>query len=193
LAKLMSEGLSAEEVEMVLQREQVRGADRVTLDRDLKALHQRRAECNSDELSGTSCSQCPGAEKSRALSSEQRRKWIAAISDDEAEAILHDWAFWARPNQLEPSGDWVNWLVMAGRGYGKTRIGAEQVRKMGQGIPDGEFSGSNNRRYTRRDGARRGRGLGNHGNLRQRRNAGLREVEAAAGLAQWRAVAPVLG
>ena len=53
--------------------------------------------------------------------------------------------------------------------------------------------GLSNRRYTRRDGARRGRGLGNHGNLRQRRNAGLREVEAAAGLAQWRAVAPVLG
>ena len=57
------------------------------------------------------------------------------ISDDEAEAILHDWEFWARPNQLEPAGNWVNWLVMAGRGFGKTRIGAEQVRKWVKEFP----------------------------------------------------------
>jgi phage terminase large subunit-like protein len=60
-------------------------------------------------------------------------KLIAA--DEEAEAILHDWAFWARPHQLEPAGNWVNWLVMAGRGFGKTRIGAEQVRKWVKEFP----------------------------------------------------------
>lgn len=42
--------------------------------------------------------------------------------------MLHDWPFWARPNQLTPPGNWVNWLVLAGRGFGKTRVGAEQVR-----------------------------------------------------------------
>lgn len=31
----------------------------------------------------------------------------------------------ARANQLAPEGDWTTWLVMAGRGFGKTRIGAE--------------------------------------------------------------------
>jgi len=31
----------------------------------------------------------------------------------------------ARKNQLPPEGDWSNWLVMAGRGFGKTRLGAE--------------------------------------------------------------------
>lgn len=31
----------------------------------------------------------------------------------------------ARPNQLPPEGDWQTWLVMAGRGFGKSRIGAE--------------------------------------------------------------------
>ncbi len=71
----------------------------------------------------------------RSLSSEQRKKWIAALSNDEAEAILHDWEFWARPNQLEPAGNWVNWLVMAGRGFGKTRIGAEQVRQWVKEFP----------------------------------------------------------
>ena len=75
------------------------------------------------------------ARNKRVLSSEQRRQWIAAISDDEAEAILHDWAFWARPNQLEPAGDWINWMVMAGRGFGKTRMGAEQVRTWAKEFP----------------------------------------------------------
>ena len=39
-----------------------------------------------------------------------------------------DWEFWARPNQLEPPGDWSVWLALAGRGFGKTRLGAEWVR-----------------------------------------------------------------
>jgi phage terminase large subunit-like protein len=45
----------------------------------------------------------------------------------EAEALLHDWRFWARPNQLAPDGDWRVWLIRAGRGFGKTRSGAEWV------------------------------------------------------------------
>jgi phage terminase large subunit-like protein len=81
-------------------------------------------------------SQLCGAEMLDALSSEQRRKWFASLSDDEAEALLHDWAFWARPKQLEPSDrPWVNWLVMAGRGFGKTRVGSEQVRKWVKDFP----------------------------------------------------------
>jgi phage terminase large subunit-like protein len=34
----------------------------------------------------------------------------------------------ARAGQLPPPGDWRNWLILAGRGYGKTRPGAEWVR-----------------------------------------------------------------
>ncbi|MDE1903842.1 MAG: DNA-packaging protein [Alphaproteobacteria bacterium] len=41
---------------------------------------------------------------------------------------LDDWEFWARPNQLPPQGDWRVWLLLAGRGFGKTRSGAEFVR-----------------------------------------------------------------
>jgi len=37
------------------------------------------------------------------------------------------WNFWRRDNQAAPSEDWRIWLVMAGRGYGKTRMGAEWV------------------------------------------------------------------
>lgn len=37
------------------------------------------------------------------------------------------WNFWRRDNQAAPLEDWRIWLVMAGRGYGKTRMGAEWV------------------------------------------------------------------
>src|ERR1700674_928589 len=85
---------------------------------------------------GTGGSQLSGAEMLDALSSEQRRKWFSSLSDDEAEALLHDWEFWARPKQLEPTDrPWVNWLVMAGRGFGKTRVGSEQVRKWVREFP----------------------------------------------------------
>jgi len=40
---------------------------------------------------------------------------------------LHDWRFWARPEQLPPPGNWWCWLILAGRGWGKTRCGSEWV------------------------------------------------------------------
>jgi hypothetical protein len=44
--------------------------------------------------------------------------------------LAYRWEGWfARPTQLEPPGDWLYWLLKAGRGYGKTRIGAEWTRK----------------------------------------------------------------
>jgi predicted phage terminase large subunit-like protein len=39
-----------------------------------------------------------------------------------------DWAGNARAEQLSPPGDWRTWLILAGRGWGKTRTGAETVR-----------------------------------------------------------------
>jgi predicted phage terminase large subunit-like protein len=57
-----------------------------------------------------------------------RNELIAALSPAEARALLYDWPFWARPNQLPPGGDWRVWLLLAGRGFGKTRTGAEMVR-----------------------------------------------------------------
>jgi phage terminase large subunit-like protein len=51
-----------------------------------------------------------------------------------AEALSKDWRRIARPNQLPPPGDWLCWLVCAGRGFGKTRAGSEWVRfKVSQG------------------------------------------------------------
>jgi predicted phage terminase large subunit-like protein len=39
-----------------------------------------------------------------------------------------DWPANARPDQLLPEGDWRTWTILAGRGWGKTRTGAEAVR-----------------------------------------------------------------
>jgi len=38
------------------------------------------------------------------------------------------WGFWGRTAQQPPEGDWRTWLILAGRGFGKTRAGAEWVR-----------------------------------------------------------------
>lgn len=55
---------------------------------------------------------------------------IRSLSDAQARQVLYDWrGFWARKNQLAPAGDWTHWLVLAGRGFGKTRTGAETVRE----------------------------------------------------------------
>ena len=41
--------------------------------------------------------------------------------------------FWALPHQLPPEGDWKSWVILGGRGAGKTRAGAEWVRAMVEG------------------------------------------------------------
>lgn len=42
--------------------------------------------------------------------------------------FLYNWELFARPSQLPPETDWLYWLLLAGRGFGKTRAGAEWVR-----------------------------------------------------------------
>ena len=49
-----------------------------------------------------------------------------------ADAIEGDWQSIARPEQLPPDGDWSTWLILAGRGFGKTRTGAEWVRGLAE-------------------------------------------------------------
>ena len=55
---------------------------------------------------------------------------IAGLGDDEIRALSYDWGFWARTAQLPPAGAWRVWLLMAGRGFGKTRTGAEWIRAL---------------------------------------------------------------
>jgi phage terminase large subunit-like protein len=63
-----------------------------------------------------------------AMDARARAVMLRSMTGAQAAALKASWAFWARPEQLPPPGDWRVWLMMAGRGFGKTRAGAEWVR-----------------------------------------------------------------
>lgn len=48
--------------------------------------------------------------------------------------MWHYWAFWARGDQLPLDGSWRVWMILGGRGSGKTRAGAEWVREQAAGL-----------------------------------------------------------
>src|SRR5712664_824297 len=50
------------------------------------------------------------------------------LNPAEGQAVMYGGTYWARANQLPPDGDWRVWLLLAGRGFGKTRTGAELIR-----------------------------------------------------------------
>ena len=50
-----------------------------------------------------------------------------ALPPEEQLAFAYLWDAMARPGQRPPAGNWRTWLMMAGRGYGKTRAGAEWI------------------------------------------------------------------
>ena len=70
------------------------------------------------------------AERFAGLPEARRKRILASLSERERAALEYCWEFWARPKQLEPAGDWRVWLLLSGRGYGKSRCGAEWVRKL---------------------------------------------------------------
>ena len=63
------------------------------------------------------------------LELETRVQVLQEMTPSECAQLFHDWKFWARDDQAAPEGDWIIWLILAGRGAGKTRAGAEAVRR----------------------------------------------------------------
>ena len=68
------------------------------------------------------------------LPEKQREAELAKLPTEVRAQLRWHWPFWARPNQLEPEGEWRTWAAIAGRGFGKTRLGAEWVRKVACGL-----------------------------------------------------------
>jgi predicted phage terminase large subunit-like protein len=62
------------------------------------------------------------------LTPTQRKEFLGTLTPQELKVLSYDWQFWSRPEQRAPPGDWNTWLILAGRGAGKTRSGAEWVR-----------------------------------------------------------------
>jgi len=71
--------------------------------------------------------------------------WLASATQDTVDEFLNSlgdeallalpwlFEFWALPHQLPPEGAWKTWVIMGGRGAGKTRAGAEWVRSQVEG------------------------------------------------------------
>jgi phage terminase large subunit-like protein len=55
-------------------------------------------------------------------------EFLESLSDVELAALPWLFEFWALEHQLPPDGAWRTWVILGGRGAGKTRAGAEWVR-----------------------------------------------------------------
>jgi predicted phage terminase large subunit-like protein len=60
---------------------------------------------------------------------------LSALSPAELEAMHYAWELNARPEQMAPDGAWLVWLLLAGRGFGKSRTGAEWARAKALAMP----------------------------------------------------------
>ncbi len=62
-----------------------------------------------------------------------QRDFLNSLNEGELLALPFLFEFWAMEHQLPPEGEWRNWVIMGGRGAGKTRAGAEWVRAQVEG------------------------------------------------------------
>lgn len=75
-----------------------------------------------------------------ALSAEERTRIWRSLPAYMQREFEGRWANWAHAGQLSPPGDWRVWLIRAGRGFGKTRAGAEWLHGLARAMPDGRFA-----------------------------------------------------
>jgi phage terminase large subunit-like protein len=65
---------------------------------------------------------------------EQQRRALNHSTPEQLLKLDADFETWAHENQLPPSGEgWRVWLMMAGRGFGKTRAGGEWIHRLADG------------------------------------------------------------
>ena len=63
---------------------------------------------------------------------EVQERFVRSLNQIERDEYAYHWSLQARKAQLPPPGSWRSWLIMAGRGFGKTRAGAEWVRMVAE-------------------------------------------------------------
>ena len=66
-------------------------------------------------------------------SAETRQAFLDSLAPNELAALPWLWDIWALPHQRAPEGDWKTWVILGGRGAGKTRAGAEWIRSQVEG------------------------------------------------------------
>jgi phage terminase large subunit-like protein len=72
--------------------------------------------------------------------SARQHHLVKELAHPQRRQLLRHWPFWARPEQLPPPGDWRLWLICAGRGFGKTRAGAEWVGMVARTNPQARIA-----------------------------------------------------
>ena len=71
------------------------------------------------------------------LLDEQERLWVLRrMTVPQLRFLIEAWPVWAHDGQEPPEGEWRIWLMLAGRGFGKTRAGAEWVSALARVHPD---------------------------------------------------------
>jgi phage terminase large subunit-like protein len=71
-----------------------------------------------------------------ALEEEELRDVLGRLTEAERRRLEGHWPSWAHRGQLAPGGDWSTWTMLAGRGFGKTKAGAEWVSAFAREHPD---------------------------------------------------------
>ena len=74
------------------------------------------------------------------LDEDARAEIYGTLSEEEARTLNESWEFRARPDQRWPEGCHPIWLLLAGRGFGKTRAGAEWVRGIAETVVDARIA-----------------------------------------------------
>lgn len=70
------------------------------------------------------------------LSAVEKRRFIDNLDSQQLQGILSDeWWWTGRPNQMQPDGDFLIWLILSGRGFGKTRTASEWIVSRCQNLP----------------------------------------------------------
>ncbi|MDF7777400.1 terminase family protein [Sphingomonas sp. AOB5] len=70
-----------------------------------------------------------------ACTPEERARVIRGLGAPHKRELVERWWLWAHAGQIAPAGDWRVWMIRAGRGFGKTRAGAEWVSQYARDQP----------------------------------------------------------
>src|SRR5690349_690240 len=76
----------------------------------------------------------------RALSPRKRRMTLFAAQDRDVRALDMEWPEWAHRGQTPPHDNWRIWVMLAGRGFGKTRAGAEWISAKARANPEAKIA-----------------------------------------------------
>lgn len=98
-----------------------------------KIHHPNRVDVRAGEIPGRNSN----AVSIAWLEPCERARWLARMDAAQCRIYLESWIHWCHGGQVEPEPPWNIWLMMGGRGAGKTRTGAEWIKsRIAQGRID---------------------------------------------------------